>query len=218
LESQKTVTGERNDWKQLVRNNMPLVKFCFGMLTKKRGLGHLSEHDIEELFAAGRVGLVQAAKRFDKKKHTKFASYAVLRIRGAMLDEIRSACRNIGGMEMPRHSYNDSERAHELIRQSQHGYVKRAEEKKRRDEPARIVDKADFSEFVNELMELLTEQQIEVLRKTFEENKSLKEIGAEFGVTDTRICQIKAEALGFLKRALSRRGYMMNGAEICCVG
>jgi RNA polymerase sigma factor for flagellar operon FliA len=45
--------------------------------------------DIGELEAAGRLGLLDAARRFDDARSVPFASYAKLRIRGAILDALR---------------------------------------------------------------------------------------------------------------------------------
>ena len=44
---------------------------------------------IEDLEAAGVVGLIQAIDRFVPERGIPFAGYAVLRIRGAILDEVR---------------------------------------------------------------------------------------------------------------------------------
>jgi RNA polymerase sigma factor for flagellar operon FliA len=46
--------------------------------------------DIEDLFSAGMVGLVEASAGFDPAKKAPFASYASFRIRGAILDSLRA--------------------------------------------------------------------------------------------------------------------------------
>jgi RNA polymerase sigma factor for flagellar operon FliA len=43
----------------------------------------------DDLVAAGTLGLIQAADRFDADRHVQFSSYAQHRIRGAMLDFLR---------------------------------------------------------------------------------------------------------------------------------
>jgi RNA polymerase sigma factor for flagellar operon FliA len=45
--------------------------------------------DIEDLFSAGVLGLVEAYARFDPAMKAPFASYASFRIRGAILDSLR---------------------------------------------------------------------------------------------------------------------------------
>jgi len=43
----------------------------------------------EDMISAGTVGLVRAARDFDPSHHTKFKTYAYIRIKGAILDELR---------------------------------------------------------------------------------------------------------------------------------
>lgn len=52
-----------------------------------RGLSTAAE--LDELVSAGSVGLIQAADSFDKSRGLSFSTYAVPRIRGAILDELR---------------------------------------------------------------------------------------------------------------------------------
>lgn len=53
-------------------------------------LGRLPSHvQAEDLIQAGMVGLLDAARLFDGDKGASFETYAGLRIRGAMLDEVR---------------------------------------------------------------------------------------------------------------------------------
>jgi RNA polymerase sigma factor for flagellar operon FliA len=48
------------------------------------------EVELDDLIGAGSVGLVQALEGFDPSRGLAFSTYAVPRIRGAMLDELRS--------------------------------------------------------------------------------------------------------------------------------
>ncbi len=45
----------------------------------------------EDLVSAGTVGLVKAARDFDSSHHAEFTTYAYIRVKGAILDELRSA-------------------------------------------------------------------------------------------------------------------------------
>ena len=70
-----------------------LVTRHFGLVDKvARRLGRkLPRHvDPDDLRSAGMIGLLEAAERFDPKKNEKFESFAEFRIRGAMLDDLRS--------------------------------------------------------------------------------------------------------------------------------
>lgn len=49
--------------------------------------------DVEELVAAGNMGLVKASMRWDPARRTKFSTYAYAYIRGAMLEGLRGEAR-----------------------------------------------------------------------------------------------------------------------------
>jgi RNA polymerase sigma factor for flagellar operon FliA len=46
---------------------------------------------LEDMVSAGAVGLVKAARDFDPSHHTEFKTYAYIRVKGAVLDELRSS-------------------------------------------------------------------------------------------------------------------------------
>lgn len=49
-----------------------------------------NQADMEDLVSAGTVGLVRAARAFDPNRNAEFKTYAYIRIRGAIIDELRS--------------------------------------------------------------------------------------------------------------------------------
>jgi RNA polymerase sigma factor for flagellar operon FliA len=70
---------------ELVKRYLPLVKTVVGRLAMT-----LPPHvDTEDLYSAGLVGLLNAVRHFNPKLGTAFEPYARLRIRGAVLDELR---------------------------------------------------------------------------------------------------------------------------------
>jgi RNA polymerase sigma factor FliA len=69
----------------LVERYLPLVRSAVGRLAMT-----LPDHvDHDDLHSAGLVGLLQALRNYNPASGTPFESYARLRIRGAMLDELR---------------------------------------------------------------------------------------------------------------------------------
>jgi len=48
-----------------------------------------TQADLDELISAGSMGLLQAVDSFDRKRGLSFSTFAVPRIRGAILDELR---------------------------------------------------------------------------------------------------------------------------------
>jgi RNA polymerase sigma factor for flagellar operon FliA len=89
LESSKgtprTLTTQQRE--DLILESMPLVYSI-----AKRMIGGLSaEASFEDLVSAGTVGLIHAIDNFDAGYDAKLSTYAAHRIRGAMLDSIRSS-------------------------------------------------------------------------------------------------------------------------------
>jgi RNA polymerase sigma factor for flagellar operon FliA len=70
----------------LILNYLPLVKYVAGRLA----ITLPSHVDINDLIGSGVIGLVNAVENFEPKFKTKFETYAIIRIRGAMLDELRA--------------------------------------------------------------------------------------------------------------------------------
>lgn len=56
----------------------------------RRFAGRVSEHQLEDLYSEGLVGLVQAARRYVPTERSTFATYATHRVLGAMRDSIRT--------------------------------------------------------------------------------------------------------------------------------
>lgn len=71
---------------KLVEIYMPLVRY-----NGERIWSRLPEGvDLEDLISAGVFGLIDAIEAFDLDRGVKFETYCVPRIRGAMLDELRT--------------------------------------------------------------------------------------------------------------------------------
>jgi len=70
----------------LVENYLPLVKFNADRVHAKLP----DEVDVEDLMSAGIFGLIDAVEAFDLARGVKFETYCAPRIRGAILDELRS--------------------------------------------------------------------------------------------------------------------------------
>jgi RNA polymerase sigma factor for flagellar operon FliA len=70
---------------QLIIEYVPLVKLVAGRLSMYLG----SNVEYDDLVSYGVFGLIDAIDKFDYGKGIKFETYASLRIRGAILDQIR---------------------------------------------------------------------------------------------------------------------------------
>lgn len=69
----------------LVMKHLPLVRHVLGKIAHR-----LPSHvDRRDLLEAGVLGLLDAAERYDLDRNVRFSTYAVTRIRGAILDAMR---------------------------------------------------------------------------------------------------------------------------------
>ncbi len=66
---------------------------------------------IDDLVQAGMIGLLEASRKYDADKGASFETYAGIRIRGAMLDEVRR------GDWAPRSVYRSARRVAQAIRE-----------------------------------------------------------------------------------------------------
>lgn len=71
---------------EMIVRNLPLVSFVVGRMSDESGSSPL---DREEAVAYGIEGLIQAVDNFDASRGVTFASFAIRRIRGSILDAIR---------------------------------------------------------------------------------------------------------------------------------
>jgi RNA polymerase sigma factor for flagellar operon FliA len=71
---------------QRILQYLPLVKHVVQKVAAQVSQGA----DYEDLISAGTVGLVKAAQAFDPSRDTEFKTYAYIRIRGAVIDELRT--------------------------------------------------------------------------------------------------------------------------------
>lgn len=75
---------KEEDMEELIIKYIPLVKRIVAKIdTRNR------EYDEDDLFSIGIIGLIDALKKYDHKKGTTFETYAHIRVRGAIIDELR---------------------------------------------------------------------------------------------------------------------------------
>lgn len=79
------VYQQQIDKNQLVERHAPLVKRIAHHLIARLPASVL----VDDLIQAGMIGLLEAARNFDGTKGASFETFAGIRIRGSMLDEIR---------------------------------------------------------------------------------------------------------------------------------
>jgi len=78
--------GDLQAREQLLEEHIPLVKYVAGRLA----MNLPSSVDVGDLESFGFFGLLDALEKYDAARNTKFETYATTRIRGAIIDGLRS--------------------------------------------------------------------------------------------------------------------------------
>lgn len=81
-----TATRDPDVRERLILHYAPLVKYVAGRV----GVGMPASVDHADLVSYGIFGLMDAIERFEPERGFKFETYAVTRIRGAIIDELRA--------------------------------------------------------------------------------------------------------------------------------
>lgn len=71
---------------QIILDYTPLIKY----IAQKLAARLPPNIDLDDLFSAGVIGLMDAIEKYDPGRDNKFKTYAEFRVRGAMLDELRN--------------------------------------------------------------------------------------------------------------------------------
>jgi RNA polymerase sigma factor FliA len=79
-------SGDKGLRDRLILNYAPLVRYVAGRL----GSGLPAHVDEGDLVSYGLLGLISAIERYDPTRDIKFETYAIVRIKGAIIDELRA--------------------------------------------------------------------------------------------------------------------------------
>jgi RNA polymerase sigma factor for flagellar operon FliA len=219
---------------ELVRANLPLVGHIVRE-TLSRVPGHVSHDD---LTSAGMLALVQAAEGFDDTRGASFATYASVRIRGALLDELRgldwasrsvrrrarqvddargrissvlgrpaadhevAAALGIGVGELDAHR-EDVARASVMSLQA---FEERTVEEMlpaHTITPIDIIEQRERVSYLHDAVAKLPEKLKTVVEGYFFGDRPMADIADELGVSESRVSQLRAEAVQLLRGALN---------------
>lgn len=192
---------------------------------------------LDELVSAGSLGLLQAMAGFDIDRGLAFSTFAMRRIRGAILDELRARdplsradrahVRQLDSAvaeleqrdgraptsgEVAQHLGVDHETLYRWRERTAHtGPVSLESEPNGRQLADQIGDNGD--DVVHGALEIaerrgvilaaldgLPARERLVVSRSYFEEKPLREIAEELGVTESRVCQLRAQALARLRR------------------
>ena len=159
--------------------------------------------DVDDLISAGTIGLIDAASRYDRTRPSGFKSYAAIRIRGAMVDWLRTsdwlprfmrAAVRRQESTMGVVSVNDlhEDGFESLVTSEEHAH------------PAwYATERAQKKRALTEAIGRLPAREREVLGLYYLEELTFRQIGTLYGFSEARACQIHAAAVAHLRTDLS---------------
>ena len=229
--STKTVTREQET---LIRDNMALV----GHMVREMLFKVPAHVHRDDLASAGYAALVTAAQAFDPQRGIPFGKFAAMRVRGALLDELR-------GMDWASRSVRARARRADVARQeltaklgrtptatelaellgvgvselatvdddvqraailSLQGFTSGTAEDMVTDatmNPEETLLHRERIGYLHDAVAVLPERLRFVVEASFLQERPLLEVAAELGVTESRVSQLRTEALALLRDGLS---------------
>jgi len=153
-----------------------------------------------ELVSDGNISLIRAVEKFDFARGNKFSTYASWAI-------MKNFARTIP----------DEHRRRDRFRTS-HAEMFGATEDARSDQYEQETAQTQREAQVEKILERLDEREQRIIMSRFgltrgEEPLTLKEVGAEMGVTKERVRQIEARALSKLRRAVQEERIEVPGLD-----
>lgn len=229
---------DQSERDRLITSHLPKVKYIADRIAAK--LPPSVERD--DLYGAGVVGLIDAVERFDPSRGIAFTTFAEMRVRGAILDNLRAldwasrstrrrarevqavyaqieqenarpateeevaerlkitlaelheTLQDIRGLSITNLDERDEETGlsiSEMIADKSVSPLDELEESQRRKLLARSIDK-------------LPERERKVIALYYLEELTMKEIGEVLGVTESRVSQLRAQAVLRLRNSLNK--------------
>lgn len=218
---------------QRIVDSLPLVQYAVSDLT-----GRLPAHlDRDDLVSAGLLGLAQAARSWDPGRGVTFERYARVRIRGALLDELRSvdwATRSVragarlvqAAAERLSTSVGGTASSEQVARelgipvaqvQRVLAEVDRAKVQHldalvvdgeapvtpaADDEPAARLLHRELLGYLRDAVVALPERLRKVVVEYYFDERQMQDIAADLGVTESRVSQMRTEALNMLRQGI----------------
>lgn len=211
----------------LVSLHLPLVKRIAYHLAVK-----LPSHiEVDDLVQVGLIGLLKAKEDYQVDSGASFSTYATIRIRGAMMDELRardwvprsvqkSLTRVSGAVQSAEqrlgHTPNDTQVASELgvslkeyhemlsdVSLARLTPLEDAETVAGDGQPDREVVESLRAAALADAIKQLPEKEQLMMSMYYVENLNLKEIGLILEVSESRVSQIHGQAIARLKSKLS---------------
>jgi RNA polymerase sigma factor for flagellar operon FliA len=228
------------DERAVIEQHLPLVRHIVFQVAVR-----FPRHvDREELARAGALGLVEAAQRYDGARGVPFERFAAQRIRGAILDAVRSADwapRSVRTLARTLEETNQQlasslgrpptidemadalattpdevarlqDRIHRSVVLALDHHLADGEEDGQTLadtvtdtglEPSEALERRELHAYLRDAVQLLPERHRLVVIGYFLEGRSSGELGRFLGITESRVSQLRSEALSMLRDAIN---------------
>ncbi len=228
-------SAPRPEEAELVQEHLPLVGYLVSEV-----IGRVPAHvSRDELTSAGMAALAYAARAFDESRGVPFARFATTRIRGALIDELRThdwASRSVrhkarrrdaaveelastlGRLptreELAAHLGVEVSQVHAVDEDVQRAVVLSLQgfaDPGALDEVAPVGDHGPDEQlmanerigYLHDAVQVLPERLRTVVLRYFFEERPMLEIAEELGVSESRVSQMRAEALVLLRDGMN---------------
>lgn len=192
---------------RLVVDHLRLAAAIAGNAVKRLPCHPAGFVDAEDLHQEARLGLIHAAAKYDARKRVPFGAYARRRIAGAIGDALRSND----------HLSRDARAKLKASGQEDNSApVPLLEPERLRSagpSPDRQAAQAETGRLLSIAVSTLPTRMRALIRSYYRDGKTLREIGIQFGVNESRVSQIHARALGRLRQYFRLRGITIEAFQ-----
>jgi len=196
---------------EIILNNTALVKKVaskiFFKLPRDCGI------EFDELVNTGIIGLIKAIDKFDEAK-AQFSTYAYIKIRGEILDYLRSL--HVVPRSMREKIKKEKEEGKDIPLSNLAILVSMEKALGAEEGSAKLIDimvseeagpeeravTSQLHEKISEALEHLNEKERRTLQMFFFEEREPKEIARVLNISQSRVSQIKSQAVNKLKKLL----------------
>jgi len=238
LAQYKSVAQMDIDRETLIMTHLSKVKYIADRIAAKLP----SSVERDDLYGAGVIGLIDAVERYDPSRGVAFTTFAEMRVRGAILDNLRSLdwasrtvrrrareVQNAYGQieklkgapateeEVAIHLRMPLKELHNILREISGLNITDLDEQDEKTglslmdtiydtsaSPFEAYEDSERRQRLSEVVDKLPERERQVIALYYVEELNMKEIGAVLGITESRVSQLRTQAVVRMRANLAK--------------
>lgn len=238
LAQYKSVAQMDIDRETLIMTHLSKVKYIADRIAAKLP----SSVERDDLYGAGVIGLIDAVERYDPSRGVAFTTFAEMRVRGAILDNLRSLdwasrtvrrrareVQNAYGQieklkgapateeEVAMHLRMPLKELHNILREISGLNITDLDEQDEKTglslmdtiydtsaSPFEAYEDSERRQRLSEAVDKLPERERQVIALYYVEELNMKEIGAVLGITESRVSQLRTQAVVRMRANLAK--------------